>query len=197
MERKKNKAKSYYNLSKYQKNLENPFLKDALDVINNNIARRYKTASNTDECAILQAFDPKTGEALGHTQFIRQIEVDEDKFAKVYLSQFSTFFELKPQAIRVFGYIMTKLIPKPDMFTFLIHEALEYTAYKSEDSIRIGLGQLVSAKIIARGPADVLFFINPMVVFNGDRVTFANSYIKKKKKAEITNQSQPELPFNP
>lgn len=56
-----------------------------------NIVKKYKTASNTNQKAILQAFDPNTGEVLGHTQFIRQIEVDEQQFAKFYLSSFSSF----------------------------------------------------------------------------------------------------------
>lgn len=187
------KKKSSYQLSKFEKYYENPFLKEALEVINNNIVKKYKTATNTGESAILQAIDNKTGELKGHTQFIRQIEVDEEQFTKIYLSQFSAFFDLKPQSIKVFGYIMSKLVPKQDMFTFLMHEALEYTKYKSEDSIRIGLGELVSSNIIARGPADVLYFINPMVAFNGDRVTFAKSYVKKNK--HITNPNQLQLDF--
>ena len=49
------------------------------------------------------------------------------------------------------------------------------------NSIWIGLGSLVEEKIIARGPAESLYFINPMIAFNGDRVTFAKTYVKKQK----------------
>ena len=118
---------------------------------------------------------------MGHTSFIQQIEVDEQQFTKIYLSQFSAFFNLKSQAIKVFGYIMTKLNPKQDMFIFLMEECLEYTKYTSKNSIWIGLGSLVEEKIIARGPAESLYFINPMIAFNGDRVTFAKTYVKKQK----------------
>jgi hypothetical protein len=78
-------------LSTFKKNTENPFLKQAVEKVQNNIVKKYKTASNTDEKAILQAYDKTTGEVLGHTRFVRQIEVDEDKFAKFYLSNFSSF----------------------------------------------------------------------------------------------------------
>ena len=76
------------NIRKFTKNYENPFLKQALEQINNNIVKKYKTATKTDQSAILQALDPKTQQPVGHTQFIRQIEVDEEQFTKIYLSQF-------------------------------------------------------------------------------------------------------------
>lgn len=178
------KKKSPYSLKSYKSNRENPFMNDALDVINNNIVKRYKNSTNTGEKAILSAVDSH-GEVLGHTSFVRQIEVDEDKFAKLYLSNFSAFWDLKNQAIKVFGYILTTLQPKRDMFIFLIEDCMEHTGYKSKNSIWIGLGSLVENNIIARGPADTLYFINPMVVFNGDRVTFAKTYVKKRKQKVI------------
>jgi len=94
-------------VSEFEKNSENPFLKQAIEEVNNSIVKKYKTATKTDQKAILQAFDPQSGEVLGHTQFIRQIEVDEQQFAKLYLSNFSAFFDLQPSAIKVFGYILT------------------------------------------------------------------------------------------
>lgn len=171
-------------LSFYKRNYENPFVEQAIEQINKNIVKKYKTATKTGERAILRAFDESTGEILGHTQFIRQIEIDEDKFTKIYLAQFSSFFDLKPQALRVFGYIMTKLIPKQDMFPFFVFECLQFTGYKNKKSIYDGLSDLVTNEIIARGPSDSFYFINPMVAFNGDRITFAKTYVKKKKDKE-------------
>jgi len=168
-------------LSLYEKYDKNPFVEKAIEKVNGHLVKKYKTASKTGEKAILQAVDHTTGEVLGHTTFVRQIEVDEDKFTKLYLSQYSAFFDLKNQGIKVFGYIMTKLIPKQDMFSFFIKEALEYTGYKTRESLYQGLAQLVKAEIIARGPSDSHYFINPLVAFNGDRVTYAKTYVKKMK----------------
>jgi hypothetical protein len=169
----------------FQKNSENPFLKQAVEKVNNNIVKKYKTASKTGEKAVLHAYDPQSGEVLGHTSFIRQIEVDEEQFTKVYLSNFSKFFDLPPQAIKVFGYIMTVLLPKKDMFYFVLDDCLNYTGYKGHKSIHDGLAFLLKAEIIARGKTEYIYFINPMVAFNGDRITFAKTYIKKQK--GITN----------
>lgn len=181
-------------LTDFRLNKENPFLEQAVEKVQNNIVKRYKTASKTGEKAILKAFDENTGEILGHTQFIRQVEVDEEQFAKLYLSNFSAFFDLKPQAIRVFGYILTQLIPNRDEFIFFNDEAMEYTGYKSSTSVRIGLTSLLENEVIARGRAENLYFINPMVVFNGNRITFAKTYVKKQKqKIQDPNQIQLNL----
>lgn len=185
----------YKKLSDFEPNKENPFLKQSLEVVTQNIAKKYRTASRTDEKAILQAFDPSTGELLGHTQFIRQIEVDEEKFAKVYLSRFPAFFDLKPQAIKVFGYILNQLVPNKDEFIFDREECMEYTGYKSDKSVFIGLTELLNAEIIARSHRDYKYFINPMVVFNGNRISFVDTYVKKKKKPEIEDPNQLKLDF--
>lgn len=169
----------------FEKNKENPFLKQAVEQVNNNVVKKYKTTTKTGEKAILQAFDSNTGEILGHTQFIRKIEVDEEQFTKLYLSNFTKFFDLPPSAIKVFGYIMTVLIPKKDMFVFFMEDCMEYTYYKSHKSIHQGLAFLLKAEIIARGRAENIYFINPMVAFNGDRITFAKTYVKKKKQKSI------------
>jgi hypothetical protein len=163
----------------FDKHRTNPFVEKAIEEINNNVVKKYRNSTGQDQRAVLQALDPKTGELLGHTTFVRQIEVDEEKFTKIYLSNFSAFWDLGKQAIKVFGYIMTKLIVGQDMFIFLTQECLEHTKYKNHRSIHQGLTDLLQAEIIARGPADNLYFINPLVAFNGNRVTYAKTYVKK------------------
>ncbi|KAB4315905.1 MFS transporter [Bacteroides thetaiotaomicron] len=120
---------------------------------------------------------------------MRQIEVDEEQFAKLYLNNFAAFFDLSQAAIRVFGYIMTCMKPKNDMIMFILEDCLEYTKYTSKGTVYRGLAELVKAEIIARGINENLWFINPLIVFNGDRVSFTKTYVRKKslstkKKAE-------------
>ena len=180
-------------VSEFEKNSENPFLKQAIEEVNNSIVKKYKTAAKTDQKAILQAFDPQSGEILGHTQFIRQIEVDEQQFAKLYLSNFSAFFDLQPSAIKVFGYILTQIKPNQDEFFFDREECMQYTEYKSDTSVFKGLAQLLKSEIIARGKTDYRYYINPMIFFNGNRITFAKTYIKKQKTDKNIDPNQTSL----
>lgn len=58
-----------------------------------------------------------------------------------------------------------------------------------------GLAELLEASIIARSEESSLYFINPMVMFNGNRITFAKSYVRKQI---IKNHpTQYELEINP
>ena len=44
-------------LSVFKRNYKNPFIEQAIEQINNNIVKKYKTATKTGERAILKAFD--------------------------------------------------------------------------------------------------------------------------------------------
>ena len=166
-------------LSDFAKNETNPFIEKAIKDVQ--FSKKYKTASKTDQKAILQAFDPNTGEILGHTMFIRQIEVDEQRFTKLYLSEFESFWDLPKSAIRVFGYIMTKMIKDDDKVEFRISECIRYTKYKSKKPVYEGLTALMKSEIIARGYNEYVYFVNPLISFNGNRVSYIKTFCKRRK----------------
>ena len=58
-----------------------------------------------------------------------------------------------------------------------------YGIYKifKQKPIYEGLAGLINAKIIARGYNEYTYFINPLVAFNGDRVSYVKTYVKKRK----------------
>ena len=181
-------AKNELKLSDFQRNKENPFMKQAIEDIGNHVVKKYKSSTGSDKKAVVAFAYTLTGEGY-LTSFIRQIEVDEEQFAKLYLNNFAAFFDLSQAAIRVFGYIMTCMKPKNDMIMFILEDCLEYTKYTSKGTVYRGLAELVKAEIIARGINENLWFINPLIVFNGDRVSFTKTYLRKKslttnKKAE-------------
>lgn len=177
----------------FEKNKENPFLEQAVQQVEQNIVKKYRNSTGSSKSAILTAVDSE-GNPSGHTSFVKQIEIDEDKFTKLYLSNFKSFFDLKPSAIKVFGYIMTVLKPTKDEFIFILEDCQEYTGYKSHKSIHEGLAELLKSDIIARGRVEIMYYINPMVAFNGNRMTFATSYVKKQKaKAKEIDPMQTDI----
>ncbi len=171
-------------ISSFTRNEENPFMKQAIEGIENHVVKKYKSSTGSDKKAVVAVADTDNGEVF-KTSFIRQIEVDEEQFAKLYLSNFAAFFNLSTAAIRVFGYILTCMKPKNDMVIFFLDKCKEYTEYKSKETIYKGLAELVKSEIIARGPADNLWFINPLIVFNGDRVSFTKTYVKKHGRPQV------------
>lgn len=165
-------------VSDFPQNRENPFAKQALVKIGSALVSKRVIGANKDESAVLKAVDQYSGEILGNTVFMRQKTVDTEQFTKLFFSNFQAFFELKPASMKVFRYIIGALKPDNDEIKFILDDCIAQTSL-SKSTIYRALGELCAAQIIARGISDVLYYINPMVVFNGDRVTFATTYINK------------------
>lgn len=172
---------AYKPIRQYPKNEDNPFVEKAINDIT--IVKKMRVARTGSDNAI-QTVINKDGEITGHTQFLQYIEVDEEKFAKVYLSQFSSFWELSKTAIRVFGYILTILKPNQDIFILRMDKCKEHTKYSQDKSIFEGLSNLIECGIIARAKYENEYYINPLIVFNGSRVTFAKTYVKKRQEKD-------------
>jgi hypothetical protein len=176
----------YKALTKQEAFDENPFVEKAIRDIK--IVQRTQVVRPQNQNEIQLIVNSGSGEVQGHTAFMRYVEVDEEQFAKVYLSQFAAFWELTKPAIRVFGYILTRVKPKQDYFYFDMEDCMTYTGYTHRNNILTGLSCLIECGIIARSNKAYKYFINPLVVFNGDRVSFAKTYIKRKK--EKVNSQQ-------
>lgn len=190
---------------------ENPFIESAIKEIESNLVYKQKYGTRTDEKGIVTTVDHNTGEVF-QTSFLRRVEVDEDKFAKLYVQQLALLNNLSNAGIRVLGYLLTAI--KPNAGEFVLHKdkCMQHCGYKTLKPVYKGLTELVNANIIARSSTEAVFFINPLVVFNGNRVVFATEYIKKhnpslsgKKFRNLAeahlaahtadNTTQPQLPF--
>jgi hypothetical protein len=169
---------AYKSVKKHEAFKENPFVEQAIQDIKIIQKTQVVRSKNRDE---IQLIVNSSGEVEGHTAFMKFVEVDEEQFAKVYLSQFTAFWDLSKPAIRVFGFIINVLKPKQDEFFLEMNKCLDYTKYKHPKDVLSGISALIECGIIARSDSHFKYFINPMVVFNGDRVSFAKTYIKRKK----------------
>lgn len=169
----------------------NPFMEKAIKEISTVKKTQVMRTGNKNE---IQMIVNNEGDVEGYSAFMRYIEVDEEKFAKVYLAQFENFWELSKPAIRVFGYIINSLKPNQDSFIFRMDKALIYTKYTHSNSVISGISDLIDKGLIARSNYEFEYFINPLIVFNGSRVTFAKTYVKKSKE-KILDKTQLSL-FN-
>jgi hypothetical protein len=185
-----NSGNSYKKITDYASFDENPFMDNAVNDIRVIKKTQIVRPKNSSE---IQQIVAQGGEVTGYSAFMRFIEVDEERFAKVYLNQFASFWDLPNTAIRVFGYVINTIKPKQDTFTFDLEDCLSYTKYKTKKSVFEGLSALIECIIIARGNRHYKYFINPLVVFNGDRVAFTKMYVKKKKDKEKPGINQLDL----
>lgn len=175
----------------------NPFIENALIKIEEKKVTRKRFVKGSKGIEHTELIT-SNGEILGHSAFLQFVEVDEDKFAKIYLSQFGAFWDLSKNAIRVFSYLLSSLLPKKDIVYINMPEALKHTKYKHKQSVFNGLSSLCENGIIARSQVPYMYYINPLVFFNGDRVTFAKTYVRKrtKKIKQEADKRQMSLPFS-
>jgi hypothetical protein len=179
----------YIPLNKFPEYDENPFMENAIQEINEHSVKK-KVFIKGNKSVLTQVINDN-GEIVAHSAFLKTIEVDESQFVKVYLSRFGAFYELNKSSIKVFGYILNKcIIPNKDIFYIDFDEAKAFTGYSANNIIRAGLSCLVQQGIIARSTNPYKYYLNALVFFNGDRITFADSYIKRRKKAIESSTSQ-------
>lgn len=179
----------YIPLNNFQEYEENPFMENAIREISEHSVKK-KVFVKGNKSVVNQVVN-NNGEVVAHSAFLRTIEIDESQFVKVYLREFAAFYDLNKSALKVFGYILTKCIaPNKDIFYIDYDEAKNFTGYSANNIIRTGLSCLVEQGLIARSTNPYKYFMNPLVVFNGDRITFATSYIKRRKKLPESNDNQ-------
>lgn len=175
-------------LTKFPVNRENPFLKQAIEQVQSHVVKRFQNSTGSTKQAILQAINPETKEPVGYTSFVRKIEIDDDQFTKVYAANLQAFFDLSKTGMRVLAYVFTCMRVSKDTILFDMEDAMNYCGYKSHRSVYAGLTELLKADIIARGKNENLYFINPMIIFNGNRINFIKQYVKKSASNEIEEE---------
>lgn len=146
-----------------------------------------------------------TGEVSEVPQITRSVEVDTDKFVKVYTAQLGIFFSLPARAMQlaeVLLYEMSRLVGT-DVVFLNQHAAEKYFARldrkpMSKQTYHRALNDLLVAGLIAYSDRPGLFFLNPHVFFNGNRVKFVTEYRRRKlSSAALEKAGQARLPFNP
>jgi len=183
-------------VSDFPLNHQNPFLPEAIPAMKKHFVRAYVNSVGNGAKAIINGVDPDTGEIVAQPTFMRKKIVDDEEFTKLYLSQFQAFFELSTVGLRVFGYLMQCMKPSIDMIYFDKEACKEFTHYSASSSIYRGIAELLNCGVIARGWADNIFFINPLISWNGSRVTFVTQYEKKSKSKQIEDKNQLSMDFD-
>lgn len=167
----------YKKISEFSLNKTNPFAEETLIKLSGCTATKTVLSINKDESRSVMGITKDGQSVAGAFSYLRQKLVDEEQFTKVYIENFAMFFDLKKSTMKLLYYVMRQLIPNKDQFVFILDECKEFTGLGTT-SIYRGLAELCNKKIIARGINDCFYFINPSVLFNGNRVVFAMEFIK-------------------
>jgi hypothetical protein len=167
----------------------NPYTDDLNQKIR--IKRRKEKEGTSNELIVVSR---NTGEDMESSVNICSYqEYEPEIFIKVFVKNIKLFFELNTPATRVLMYVFRKLEVGKDFILFDMTEATKFTAYKSDVSVREGLETLIRSKLLARSQKSYIYYINPLVFFNGNRVSFIKQLRKKKLEKTPAELKQDEL----
>lgn len=144
--------------------------------------------------------DTATGEYEPATlQVIKTIKADKEKFVKLYTTHLRVFFELTANSNKLLQYIFHKVQTEAkdtDQIYINYTDADEfYTNHNlkiSESAFFKGLKELVEKQFLAYSIKTNIFYINPKLFFNGDRVEFITTFEKDKQEVEVLTKSEYE-----
>lgn len=128
--------------------------------------------------------DLKTQEITpAQTQIIKTVRADKEQFVKIYTTHLKAFFELNQTAYKILQYVLYTVQNEAintDRVYLNLTSAQAYFAQIgqtcSSSSYYKGMKDLVVKLFIAETTSQNLYYINPKLFFNGDRVQFLTTF---------------------
>jgi hypothetical protein len=173
------KLGDYAKITDFPRKTENPFADDLVKEMTVKQKRRYLNSDNKMSAMVVQS---ETGEQLAEATFYEIEEVDDSQFVKIFANFFSTQHGLSKSGREVLNYIMTEIEARRDTVQIRAEKAMSFLGYATHKPLYRGLADLLNNDVIARTKWTDEYFINPLIMFNGDRVAYAKMYVRKKTK---------------
>lgn len=156
--------------------LENPFMVASITEIKGK-KKHYNIASKSSVVV-----NSETGEVTGNIEHRIVKYVDDSKFIKLYQSGVIAQFELGSAGGKVFRFLfdVVQKNPNTDRLYLFFMDAIEEPWNISKSVFFRGMTELLEKQFIARSRNPNMFYLNPNMIWNGDRFAFVTEYVKKK-----------------
>ena len=144
------------------------------------------------------------GEIVAGAEIRKVSLVDSDKFVKVFTDRLRMFFDLTPRSLRLLEVVMAELSRIPPGADQIFLNAGSFEAYyakqgrdaPSRATYKRALDEMIRKGFLAYSTRPGLFFINPAIFFNGDRVRFVEE-VRRKRVQKAQDARQLGLPLEP
>lgn len=135
--------------------------------------------------------DIQTGELENVAEIVMVRQVDSEQFVKLFTQNLKAFFDLTPVTMKLLQVLLSQVQKTPNtdrvMLNLMIMQDF-FTEQKddpmSKASFHRAVRELIDKKFIAETMLGGLYFINPNLFFNGDRVRFMTEIRRGKSRAE-------------
>lgn len=160
---------------------ENPFIEG----ISNQRTKKTEVLYTGDKAVV----NMRTGEVDDEEQIaVARIRyVDQSQFVKLYVDYIHVFFDLGQPAQKVARFVLDQVgrraIGKGEVLLSFNEYAEFYEGQTgvSRPTFMRGMQELAAKNLIAKSPNNAIWWINPAMIFNGDRARFVTEIRKKKK----------------
>lgn len=156
-----------------------------------------KKGIKMDTAGPLAIMDTSTGEMKEVSEIRRITEVDGEQFVKLYTAHLGAFFDLKPGTHKLVYALLDELgksrYANGDTIYINYDQIVRYydkvsAKAPAKSTYMLALAELTEKGFVAPSKDRNLWFINPALFFNGNRVRFVNEFRKKK----VSNQQKLE-----
>lgn len=107
---------------------------------------------------------------------IRQ-RAEHELFTKVFRDSIPQIMELSRTAQTLMWYIIYNLPQDKGYVVIDNMTVMDFCRFKNRKSVRDGVVELLEKNFLTRTTVPKKFWVNPLIVFNGNRITYAKEYI--------------------
>lgn len=160
-----------------EKHSENPFMQGAETLIKGK-KKHYNVFANP-----AMAIDTKTGEVLGGIEHKVVKMVDDAQFVKVFADGIAGIYDLGRSGARVFRYLFAVVQEHPNVDRIYLHfmDAVEEPWEIPKTTFFKGMAELIEKNFIAASDRPNMYYLNPAMLWNGDRFRFVQEFVKAKR----------------
>jgi hypothetical protein len=151
---------------------ENPFLRGSVVQIKGR-KKQYTVSSAKDNALVNQA-----GQIVGTVQHSITRIVDDTKFVKVFADGIASIYDLKTAGSKVFRFLFEEVQKNPgqDRLYLYFMDAVEDPWRIPKTTFFKGLAELLERGFVAKSSNPNIYFLNPAMLWNGDRFRFIQEY---------------------
>jgi predicted transcriptional regulator len=101
---------------------------------------------------------------------------DKDSFIKIFRDTLEFFHDLSGMASQIYIYMMHRTEPESTLVTIDARDIVEHFGV-TKATIYKGLNELLNRHFIKKTDRSYMFHINPLFMYNGNRMTIIHQYI--------------------
>lgn len=128
--------------------------------------------------------DLETGEIEDGAEIVQQVQVDSEQFVKLYTADLKKFFSLTPKSQRILQLVLLQVQKHKGADSIMLNVPVMVDFFETRNenpparqTFYLAIEEMISKGFLARSAfSSDMFYINPAIFFNGDRVRLVKEY---------------------